>query len=173
MPLRVSALVLFLLPSLAIGQSEASYRWLQAQPVSLLDWGIFKLERRLAELTIADTPKVHSAVIYERQTSSIHMLVTLVGTGTEGECLQGLRTIRAGLIPFGLSDAERIKAAPAVFAEVFTDSRGEAPASLGAELARSTFLRVHVNKRESMFALKPAVSCSGDFTSPRIIINSQ
>ena len=172
MPLRVSALVLFLLPSLAIGQSEASYRWLQAQPVSLLDWGIFKLERRLAELTIAETPKVQSAVIHDRQSSSIHMLVTLVGGGTESECLQGLRAIRAGLIPFGLSDADRVKAAPAVFADVFAGSRGESPASLGTDLARSIFLRVHVNKRENMFALKPAVSCSGDFVSPRIVIDS-
>jgi hypothetical protein len=175
-----TALIAFL-PLVSIGQPSPAARWLMSEPMSLFDWGIYRLERRLSAMGSgtppATLPYLLGVIAYDGSTNRIRVVSTFVGAGTEAECIDSLRRVKSVLVPFGMSEVERNKSAPAVFADLFGHVGGygtsEPPSNVGEELANSVFIEVRINRKDDVLSFKPAVICSGNFRSTVISVGGE
>jgi hypothetical protein len=81
--LRRIALLLALIPLLAQAEPNKAMSWLMDEPMSLFDWGIYKTDKKVADLKIASsmfTAQFFSgSAEYEWEANRIRLRVLLQG----------------------------------------------------------------------------------------------
>ena len=171
--LRRTALLLILIPLMAQSEPTKTTSWLMSEPMSLFDWGIYKTDKKLAELKIASsmfTAQFFSgSAEYDWDANRIRLRVLLYGNGTDAECLENLRVAKGGFLDFKWDEKEQHRYAPITFRALFSHEGGYkskgTPTDIGEEIAKIATIEVFILVKASDGSYSPKAKCQADFRS--------
>lgn len=116
--------------------------WLQGNPMTQFDWGIYKADKRLAtleRLEILTGDFLYGETYYDLKANKLRLRVHILGKGTEAECRDNLRTAKSAFLEFKTEDKDQQVVATKLFRELFRHESGlippGEPANMGEEIA--------------------------------------
>ena len=171
--LRITALLLVLIPLMAQADPTKTTSWLMGEPMSLFDWGIYKTDKKLADLKIASSmfpaQFFSGSAEYDWDANRIRLRVLLHGKGTDAECLENLKVAKAAFLDFKWDEKEQLRSSPAIFRALFSHEGGYqskgAPADIGEEIAKISTIEVFILVKASDGSYSPRAKCQADFRS--------
>ena len=171
--LRRTALILIVIPLMAHAEPTKTINWLMNEPISLFDWGIYKTDKKLAELKIASSAFTAEffagSAAYDWDANRIRLRVLLYGKGTEAECLANLKVAKAGFLSFTWTEKSQLRAAAIVFQDLFSHEGGYkskgTPVDIGDEIAKIATIEVDIFVKGSDNSYEPKAKCQADFRS--------
>ena len=161
------------MPLMAYAEPTKTTSWLMAEPMSLFDWGIYKTDKKLADLKTASsmfTAQFFSgSAEYDWDANRIRLRVLLHGKGTDAECLENLKVAKGAFLDFKWDEKEQLRAAPAVFQALFSHEGGYkskgTPADIGDELVKVATIEVFMLVKASDGTYSPRAKCQANFRS--------
>lgn len=174
---RVACSVAFLCP-FASPRAEPGpvVQWLIKQPMSLFDWGLYKTDKKMADLRQAQVYSAdffHGTVDYDWDANRIRLQVSFVGKGTDAECVEHIKLAKAVFLNYTWNERDHAKVAPEVFSALFSHegykSKNE-PADMGQQLVNMSLLEatIYVRSETGGTSFAPRARCSTDFKSASV-----
>lgn len=152
--------------------------WLMDEPMSLFDWGIYKTDKKVADLKIASSmftaPFFSGSAEYEWDANRIRLRVLLQGKGTDAECLENLKVAKGAFLDFKWDEKEQLRAAPTIFRTLFSHEGGYSlkgtPADIGDEIAKIATIEVFILVKAADGSFAPKTKCQANFRSPALSV---
>lgn len=149
-------------------------QWLMRESVSLFDWGIYKLDKKMEWMKeLGGLFTIHYAggsAEYDWDSDRIKLRFTFQGKGTEQECVDNLKKAKGALLNFSWDDTQYAKLAREVLAGFFSHEGGykdaSAPSDIGEQLANITTLVGEVIGPEMSIKIR----CQTTLKSPEVSI---
>jgi len=175
------ALLLALAPLVAQAEPGRVTRWLMNEPMSLMDWGMVSIEKKLADLKIAEsvfTSKFfYGSAEYDWEADRIRIHVSFIGKGTEAECIENLKRAKAAFLNFTWDEKEHPRVAREVLRTLFAHRGGYSsksePPDLGDVLLNITTIQNVMYVPGDRGTFQPKAKCSADFKSAVVSITRE
>lgn len=156
-------------------------RWLMDEPMSLFDWGIYKTDRKVADLKVVietySAQFFFGSADYDWDENRIRLRVSFIGKGTEAECVENIKRAKGAFLNYTWSDREQAKVAKEVFASLFSHEGGykskNQPADIGEQVVGMSVMEATVFIPGEAGSYIPKARCSMDFKSPEVRVVKQ
>lgn len=165
---------LFFVSAGVSAEPSRSPRFLMSQPLTVFDWGIIEMRRKLESfrtLTLFDMPYLGGSVDYLWDENLIVMLGKFQGQGTDRECANNLKLLKGGFADFEWDTQKQADAARAVLNQLFNHPAGYAgngaPIDVGKNLVSIVRIEATVYV-EKDGVLSVGARCSGEFQDAAI-----
>ncbi|MFO1243664.1 MAG: hypothetical protein U1E71_00570 [Ramlibacter sp.] len=155
----------------ALSEPGRVERWLMGEPMSLFDWGIYKIDKKISELKSLKTNQAgkffFGSANYDWNANRLRLKVNFVGKGTDAECVDSIKWAKGALLNYTWSEKEQVGVAKDVLAGYFAHEGGyqatNQPADVGEQLVRITVLEATVFVPAESGSYAPRARCAMDF----------
>lgn len=156
-------------------------RWLMGEPMSLFDWGLYKADKKTAELKSMkekfSSDFFYGAADYDWGMNRIRLRVNFIGKGTEAECIENIKRAKGAFLDFTWNEKEQVKVARDVFTTLFSHEGGykskSHPSDIGEQLASMSVMEATVYIPGDKGSYLPRAKCSMDFRSAEVSVVKQ
>lgn len=165
----------------AIAEPGRVARWLMDEPMSLFDWGMYKTDRKVADLRGGkDTYSAQflfGSADYDWDENRIRLRVSFVGKGSEAECVENIKRAKGAFLNYTWSDREQANVAKEIFARLFSHEGGykskNQPADIGEQVVGMSVMEATVFIPGEAGSYIPKARCSMNFKSPEVRVVKQ
>ena len=178
--------IIFSLPLLCLclaSRAEPSRvaRWLMDEPMSLFDWGLYKTDKRMADLKQAkgaySTEFFFGSADYDWDANRVRLRVSFIGKGTEAECVENIKRAKGAFLNYTWIEREQTKVAREVFAGLFSHEGGykskNQPSDIGEQLVSMSLMEATVFIPGEAGSYLPRAKCSMNFKSSDVSVVKQ
>jgi hypothetical protein len=155
--------------------------WLMNEPMSLFDWGVYKTDKKMADLkTIKETYSAQfffGSADYDWNANRLQLRVSFIGKETEAECIENIKRAKGAFLNYTWSEREQAKIAKEVFAALFSHeggykSKGQ-PEDIGEQVASMSVIEATAFIQGDKGSFLPKARCRMDFKSPEVSVIKQ
>ena len=177
---RIILILLILAPLLAFGEPTKTPKYLMAESMSLMDWGIYKANMKLASFdkfnNALPLEYLLGSARYDWDENRIILAVQFwQGNDTKDDCTKTMKAFKAVFTDFTYGEEEQEVAAERILGQLFSHAggyqSGSRPGDVGKQLVHITRIEARILVRETM-TYDPAL-CKSTFKSEEVSVISK
>jgi hypothetical protein len=170
-------------PVSAFAEPAPATTWLMNEPMSIWDWGIFRLQGRVDNMKevqslLRDAKWFFGDVEYDWDANRIKIQIALDSSAlTSKSCIENMRQAKAVLTNYTFEASKQREAAIAMIAGTFSHAGGyqskNEPKKLAEEIARLVQIEVQLHTKDSQGVYHRKVQCRSDLLEADISVVQQ
>ncbi len=149
--------------------------------MSLFDWGIYKADKKIADLKQAKETYTadffFGSADYDWKANRIRLRVSFIGKGTEAECIENIRRAKVAFLNYTRTERDHVKVAREVFEGLFSHEGGykshNQPSDIGEQIMNISLMEATVFIPGEAGSYLPRAKCSMNFTSSEVSVIKQ
>ena len=179
---RLILIFVMLLPTLALGEPTKTPKYLMAESMSLMDWGIYKASKKMnsfGEFKFFPVNYTSGWANYDWNENRINLIGMFHGDTTDAptveNCTKSVNQLKNLLIStLFYTKAEKREAAESMLSNLFSHEggyqAGNRPDDVGKQLVHITTIEAQIFTNNADGSVKSSVKCKSNFKSEDVLI---
>ena len=179
---RLILIFVMLLPTLALGEPTKTPKYLMAESMSLMDWGIYKANKRMKSFEeykgIFPVDYSTGWADYDWDENRITLIGMFRGDAIDAttveNCTKSVFQLKNSLLSPFYTKADKREAAESMLSELFSHEggyrAGNRPDDVGKQLVHITTIEARIFTNNADGSVKSSVKCKSNFKSEDVLI---